>query len=71
MFWRILAVTLFTYGLITVILFGVVNLATVIIALFLMLHNELFIYTVSMVEYYRQSNFGYYIDKMKSAEAAE
>ncbi len=70
-FWRILVVTLFTYGLITVILFGVVNLATVIIALFLMLHNELFIYTVSMVEYYRQSNFGYYIDKMKSVEAAE
>lgn len=68
-FWRILVVTLFTYGLIIVILFGVVHLVTVILALFLMLHNELFIYTVSMVEYYRQSNFGYYIDKMKSVEA--
>lgn len=65
-FWKILLTTVFTYALIAVILFGIVHLATVMVALFLMLHNELFVSTVSMVEYYKQSNFGFYIDKMKS-----
>ncbi len=70
-FWRILLVTLFTYALITVFLFGVVNLVTIIIAAFFMMHNELFIHTVSMVEYYRQSNFGFYIDEMKAVDINE
>lgn len=67
-FWRILLVTLFTYSLIAVLLFGMVNLIMLIVVMFLALHNELFVSTVCMVEYYRQSNFGYYIDKMKAVD---
>lgn len=68
-FWRILLVTAITYSLIAVLLFGMVNLVMLIIVLFLALHNELFVSTVCMVEYYRQSNFGYYIDKMKAVDS--
>jgi len=70
-FWRILSATTIALLLVVVLLFGAVNIWTLLLAVFIILHGELLVSTVCMVEYYNQSNFGFYIDQMKTVEAEQ
>ena len=67
-FGKLLLTTLFTCALVLVFLLGIVHWVTVVVALIIFLNNELFASTICMVEYYKHSNFGFYIDKMKAVD---
>ena len=69
MFSRILSAMLLIASLITILLFAIVNVWTLLLVVFILLHGELLISTICMVEYYNQSNFGFYIDQMHTISA--
>ncbi|MBR2371869.1 MAG: hypothetical protein IKA90_03260 [Clostridia bacterium] len=68
-FMRILSAMLLVAVAITILLFAVVNIWTLLLVVFILLHGELLISTICMVEYYNQSNFGFYIDQMHTISA--
>ena len=68
-FSRILSAMLLVAALITILLFAIVNVWTLLLVVFILLHGELLISTICMVEYYNQSNFGFYIDQMHTISA--
>ncbi|MBE5748946.1 MAG: hypothetical protein E7344_04915 [Clostridiales bacterium] len=68
-FSRILSAMLLIAALITILLFAIVNVWTLLLVVFILLHGELLISTICMVEYYNQSNFGFYIDQMHTISA--
>lgn len=68
-FARILSAMLLVTALVLILLFGAVNLWTILIVIFIFLHGQLLISTICMVEYYNQSNFGFYIDQMHTISA--
>lgn len=68
-FARILSAMILVAVAITILLFAVVNIWTLLLVVFILLHGELLISTICMVEYYNQSNFGFYIDQMHTISA--
>ena len=68
-FARILSAMVIVISLSVILLFAAVNLWTLLIVVFIALHGELLIATICMVEYYNQSNFGFYIDQMHTISA--
>ena len=52
-----------------ILLFAMVNIWTILIVIFIFLHGQLLIATICMVEYYNQSNFGFYVDQMQTISA--
>ena len=68
-FSRILTAMILITAFSVIFLFAAVNLWTVLIVVFIFLHGQLLISTICMVEYYNQSNFGFYIDQMHTISA--
>ena len=65
-FARILSAMILVTAFVMIFLFAAVNLWTILIVIFIFLHGELLISTICMVEYYNQSNFGFYVDQMQT-----
>ena len=68
-FARILSAMLLVVACVTILLFATVNIWTLLLVVLILLHGELLISTICMVEYYNQSNFGFYIDQMHTISA--